>query len=96
MSTLTSIDDLFAKKDRKKKRAAARLAQQATESSQETPENTARPDTGATTIETLPNVKEESESPPHATQPDDGWIEIEDVRGSQVNTGGRTVAEFRR
>lgn len=27
---------------------------------------------------------------------DDGWVELEDVRGSQVNTGGRTVGEFRR
>lgn len=34
--------------------------------------------------------------PPPQKQPDDGWIEIEDVRGSQVNTGGRTIVQLKR
>lgn len=94
MSTLSSIDDLFAKKDRKKKRAAARLAQQAAVSSQETCSNTIQ-NPAQNAAESAQKAKADA-PPSQSNQSDDGWIEIEDVRGSQVNTGGRTVVEFRR
>ncbi|CAN8076004.1 unnamed protein product [Agarophyton chilense] len=43
-----------------------------------------------------PEIPSENPPPPPQKQPDDGWIEIEDVRGSQVNTGGRTIVQMRR
>lgn len=79
---MSDLNDFFAKKDRKKKKAAAKSA------------------SAAASRETKP-VQKEAESDRGSAvsqpkQPDDGWIEIEDPRGAQVNTGGRTVLEFRR
>lgn len=96
MSTMSSIEDLFAKKDRKKKRAAARLAQQAAVSNQEAGGNTVAANSASNSAEPGPKPKTDAAPPSQPSQSDDGWIEIEDVRGSQVNTGGRTVVEFRR
>lgn len=96
MSTMTSIEDLFKKKDRKKKRAAARLAQREAVSSQEAGGNTVTTNSASNAAESTSKTKTDVAPPSQPAKSDDGWIEIEDVRGSQVNTGGRTVVEFRR
>lgn len=80
---MSGLDDFFAKKDRKKKKSSSRT-------------------TIAPPIETKPDEVVSEESPSKVPPPskpvdaDDGWIEIDDPRGSQVNTGGRTVVEFKR
>lgn len=132
MSTLSSVDDLFARKDRKKKRAAAARSAQQQQPSPPTTQKflSAAADSGATsaaatatatataTAATNNNTVTGAVAAGDAGAPlkdtpavgsavtatssgasganEDGWIEIEDVRGSQVNTGGRTVGEFRR
>lgn len=86
---MSDLNDFFAKKDRKKKRAAARSAQAAAAQSN-------RPVSGSGSGSIDTSATKNTLSTPVPKQPDDGWIEIEDPRGSQVNTGGRTVVEFRR
>lgn len=49
----------------------------------------------ATTTEETKKAKN-PENVPSTTQAADGWIEIDDPRGTQVHTGGRTVGEFKR
>lgn len=77
---MSDLNDFFAKKDRKKKKAATRSAV------------VSAPPEGK-------KVEKEDEVDVAAAGPrqsDDGWIEIEDPKGAQVNTGGRTVVEFKR
>lgn len=77
---MSELDAFFAKKDKKKKAAALKSARAAA----------------------MPHKPvEKPVAPPNGTpsatpQVDDGWIEFDDPRGSQVNTGGRTVVEMRR
>lgn len=77
---MSDLNDFFAKKDRKKKKAATR-----------SPVTSAPSEGKKSESSTETNV-----SAPAPKQPDDGWIEIEDPKGAQVNTGGRTVVEFKR
>lgn len=86
---MSDLNDFFAKKDRKKKRAAAAKSAQVAVAANK--ERAAQPEGGKPETNARGNGAVQQTS-----QPDDGWIEIEDPRGSQVNTGGRTVAEFRR
>lgn len=86
---MSDLNDFFAKKDRKKKRAAAAKSAQIAAGAKA---DSGNPSDGGKS-EGLPQRNGASQP---TNQPDDGWIEIEDPRGSQVNTGGRTVAEFRR
>lgn len=81
---MSGLDNFFAKKDRKKKKSSSRTTIAPpieTKPAEVTPE------------EPLPKV---APPPPKPVDVDDGWIEIDDPRGSQVNTGGRTIVEFRR
>lgn len=83
---MSDLNDFFAKKDRKKKKASSRLATQSL-----------IPSTEAKKVAETPAEAQPGANPPAPPkQPDDGWIEIEDPRGAQVNTGGRTVAEMKR
>ncbi|KAI0564132.1 hypothetical protein FGB62_30g032 [Gracilaria domingensis] len=77
---MSDLNDFFAKKDRKKKKAAAKSAQAA----------------AAQAVKQSETTSENQPQTPPQKVPDDGWIEIEDVRGSQVNTGGRTIVQLRR
>lgn len=86
---MTDLNDFFAKKDRKKKRAAAKSAQLAAAVQNDVPSE----DIGASQkADPRPNGQQTQQPAPA----DDGWIEIEDPRGSQVYTGGRTVTELKR
>lgn len=75
---MSDLNDFFAKKDRKKKKAGTRSSAGAMQRKEKVPE-------------TEPSITE-----PASKQQDDGWIEIEDPKGAKVNTGGRTVVEFKR
>ncbi|CDF32425.1 unnamed protein product [Chondrus crispus] len=75
---MSDLNDFFAKKDRKKKKAGARSSAGVVQRKEQEPE-------------TEPSIAE-----PSPKQQDDGWIEIEDPKGAKVNTGGRTVVEFKR
>lgn len=39
---------------------------------------------------------EATEAPPPAPKVDDGWIDFDDPKTAQVNTGGRVVGQFKR
>lgn len=86
---MTDLNDFFAKKDRKKKRTATKSTQ-ATVSSQHDKSSQGN---GFSKVDS-PVRGNGSSNQPNAS--DDGWIEIEDPRGSQVHTGGRTVVEMKR
>lgn len=48
-----------------------------------------------------PAVEKEASAPappaaPVQSKADDGWIELDDPKSAKVNTGGRTVVEFKR
>lgn len=77
---MSDLNDFFAKKDRKKKKATTRSTVPSAPSEGKKPEKST----------------ENNVSAPAPKQPDDGWIEIEDPKSAQVNTGGRTVVEFKR
>lgn len=80
---MSGLDDFFAKKDRKKKKSSSRTF--------------IAPPVEKAIVEDVP--EEPTPAPIQVQEPkpvDDGWIEIDDPRGSQVNTGGRTVAEYKR
>lgn len=77
---MSDLNDFFAKKDRKKKKAATRSAV------------VSAPSQGKKTEKS----SEANVPTPGPKQPDDGWIEMEDPKGAQVHTGGRTVVEFKR
>lgn len=86
---MTDLNDFFAKKDRKKKRAASKSSQ----TSVPTHHEAAGQNDSAGKVETASRGNGSSQQP---NTSDDGWIEIEDPRGSQVYTGGRTVTEMKR
>lgn len=81
---MADLDNFFAKKDKKKKK----------------PKGTARPATDAGVVGGSSSEGGASASglstAPKASKGDDGWIEIEDPKTAQVNTGGRTVGDFKR
>lgn len=81
---MSGLDDFFAKKDRKKKKSSSRT--------------TITPPIETKTADVSPEEPLPKVTPPTSkpVDVDDGWIEIDDPRGSQVNTGGRTIVEFRR
>ncbi len=81
---MSDLDSFFAKKDRKKKKKAPSA-----------PKLKPKPVVPATPAE------EEASGPAvtpvvTATPVQDGWIELEDPKTAQVNTGGRVVKQFRR
>lgn len=81
---MSELNDFFAKKDRKKKKAGLKSAQAAAISD------------GTKLTDAATDVARTNATAAPPKQPDDGWIELEDPKGAQVNTGGRTVVEFKR
>lgn len=86
---MSDLKDFFAKKDKKKKKpgrgaGAAKAAKNADGS--DDPSAVGGSNTGA----------HSTDAPMSATRngKDDGWIDIDDAKAAQVNTGGRTVADF--
>lgn len=94
---MSDLNDFFAKKDKKKKKGAKGKAAGA-----EVPVGSAASrKTGleSSTTVSAADASKSAESKTTANRPskgDDGWIDIEDDQKAQVNTGGRTVADFKR
>lgn len=101
---MSDLDSFFAKKDRKKKKKAAAASTataiaSANKSAAPININSVAEDLNGVTISDTGTAAAEeavlavSNS---AQKKDDGWIEIEESKTAQVNTGGRTVAAFKR
>lgn len=104
---MSDLDSFFAKKDKKKKKKAAVAISStvgASASANKAAQSVPAPDAGAvgSVAEELNGVKISGEGEPvqsqsvPTTKKDDGWIEIEESKTAQVNTGGRTVAKIKR
>jgi hypothetical protein len=83
---MSDLNDFFAKKDRKKKKPGKTAKQGASEGSRG---NDAGFDKGAG------GASFGGGAPKHS-KGDDGWIELEETTTATVNTGGRTIQEFKR
>lgn len=88
---MSDLNSFFAKRDRKKKKGANRTAPPAVPASSVAQGSTDLPATAAAD----PAPAAQTTSKP-AAQSDDGWIELDDAKSAQVNTGGRVVGQFKR
>lgn len=86
---MSDLNDFFAKKDRKKKRAGTKSSQPMVTSQHEKSSQ-------GSSVGKSDGASRGTGSSHQPNASDDGWIEIEDPRGSQVHTGGRTVVEMKR
>jgi len=104
---MSDLDSFFAKKDRKKKKKAA--AASTASANKNAPVPLPLPTPVGSVAEGLEgvsisnqdntnNINSQAASLPanNSTKKDDGWIEIEEAKTAQVNTGGRTVATLKR
>lgn len=92
---MSDLNDFFAKKDKKKKKGAK--AKGAADSVSSGVNGKAI--TSAATAPLSSNANAPADAKPASHRPngrDDGWIDIDEERKAQVNTGGRTVADFKR
>ncbi len=86
---MSDLSNFFAKRDRKKKKGAVRGA-----AGTATASAAAAPSVAADRKSNAAQGTEPQAAP--QKQSDDGWIEIDDPKTAQVNTGGRTVGQFKR
>lgn len=93
---MSDLNDFFAKRDRKKKKGANKSAPVAATA----PEPRLAPSTVTNKSDRRGSAQNSErntqDSLQKGAQADDGWIEIDDPKTAQVNTGGRTVGQFKR
>lgn len=95
---MSDLDSFFAKKDRKKKKKtpavskikSSTIANTSTTSPSKQGEDASNSNNSSATSSTITTT---SVIPPSQQ---DGWIELEDPKTAQVNTGGRVVKQFKR
>jgi hypothetical protein len=88
---MSDLNEFFAKKDRRKKKST-KVAKPAAADS---PPTTAPLDAdSASGTAGAPVVA--TSGPARAAKGDDGWIDIDESNTTKVNTGGKTVGEFKR
>jgi hypothetical protein len=88
---MSDLNEFFAKKDRRKKKST-KVAKPAASDS---PPTTAPLDAGSASGTAGAPVVATS-GPAKAAKGDDGWIDIDESNTTKVNTGGKTVGEFKR
>jgi hypothetical protein len=91
---MSDLNDFFAKKDRKKKKPGKAAKPGSTDGSHVTSETnpSALGEQGLRGGQQAPSTFSTSKP----LKGDDGWIELDEATKATVNTGGRTVAVFKR
>lgn len=95
ISKMSDLNDFFAKKDRRRKKATkgGKPSHSADWNSPATESASVSDNAASDSVNSSGNIQAPSTKP---SKSDDGWIEIDDPKTARVNTGGKTVEEFRR
>jgi hypothetical protein len=91
---MSDLNDFFAKKDRKKKKPgkAARSGSVDSAHANSATNPSTQGEQGSLGVQQSPSTFSTSKP----LKGDDGWIELDEATKATVNTGGRTVAVFKR
>lgn len=92
---MSELNDFFAKKDRRRKKPSkAGKSSSSSDSGLQGPEYPSNVDNSGSNITNFSGNPQAQ--PTKTSKGDDGWIDIEDPKTARVNTGGKTIEEFKR